>query len=55
MVLPRERVNLLKNKFLNMRQIIHGELGEQEEMAKKIGNGVVPKSLKAQVPEIIAQ
>jgi ABC-type multidrug transport system fused ATPase/permease subunit len=29
MVLPRERVNLLKNKFLNMRQIIHGELGEQ--------------------------
>jgi len=29
MVLPRERVHPLKQKFLNMRQIIHGELGEQ--------------------------
>lgn len=29
MVLPRERVRPLKEKFLNMRQIIHGELGEQ--------------------------
>jgi putative ABC transport system ATP-binding protein len=28
MVLPRERVLPLKQKFLNMRQIIHGELGE---------------------------
>ena len=29
MVVPRERVSLLKQKLLNMRQIIHGELGEQ--------------------------
>ena len=29
MVLPRERVISLKQKFLNMRQIIHGELGDQ--------------------------
>ncbi len=28
-VLPSERANPLKQKFLNMRQIIHGELGEQ--------------------------
>lgn len=29
MVVPHERVSLLKQKLLNMRQIIHGELGEQ--------------------------
>lgn len=29
MVVPRERVLLLKDKLLNMRQIIQGELGEQ--------------------------
>jgi ABC-type multidrug transport system fused ATPase/permease subunit len=29
MVLPRERAVSLKQKFLNMRQIVHGELGEQ--------------------------